>query len=472
MRIWERLFRKKKEEKPVDQSRPAAEARSINQPKTEETTPIKQPEPEEETTPINQPEPEEAAPVNQPEPEETADMPKQETQIPKTAEDYRREGIGLEEQEKLEEAFLKYEEAAKMDDVPSMMRIAKMYLSGKFRPVDSSNLSEILLQGGPVFPWSLRTEKKPDYQSGLEWLIKAADLGDGFACESAGNMMCSGLGCKADTERGVSYLEKAVASGQESARKYIYLYRIDDRELTDEEYETVLADFEKAADAGDDKAYELYSTLKGGTEKQLARLGYVLTAAQNIQKSGYEAFKYSFTPSGIPLIPVAFKRRSWRTFLRFNLDAWKEEYPLIAVASDILNIESLRKISWLLDHLHHAGIVGTAEYRSPAFGWLREEKEAVLIRLGTDDKLNDEELENVVDSFSLLDEEYMSESIAFMIDHGEKEYSLEVAGINGNKVEVLCRYSIGGSERVKQYFEPELISVDMQNLKPMPSPEE
>lgn len=145
----------------------------------------------------------------------------------------------------------------------------------------------------------------------------------------------------------------------------------------DEEYESCLAEFVKVADAEDDKAYELYATLKSGTQKQLVRLGYVLITVQNIQKTGYEPFKYSAVPSGIPLLPVASKCGAWRTFLRFNLDAWTERYPLIATASDILNADE----SWrLLEGLHHARIVGKAVYKSPEFGWLGEEKKAVVIR--------------------------------------------------------------------------------------------
>lgn len=387
-----------------------------------------------------------------------ADMLKQADQVPKDAGDYRREGFALEEQGRYEEAFLKYEEAAKMGDAQSMVCIARMYLSGEFRPVDSFNIAELMLQGGPIFPWSLRKDRHPDFKSGLEWMTKAADLGNGVACETVGNMLCNGMGCDADIEKGISYLEKAVAHGQKSAKKYLCLYRPDGKVLTDEEYETALADFEKAADAGDDRAYELYATLKSGTQKQLARLGHVLIAAQNIQKSGYEAFKCSSTPSGIPLIPVAPKRGAWQTFLRFNLDAWADELPLIAAASDILCVDHPR---WLLNQLHRARIVGTAKYRSPAFGWLQEEKEAVLIRLATDDTLSNEELKDVVDSFYLRDEEYNDGSVAFTVENGEKEYSFEVAGIKGDRIKILFRYTIGGSDRVKEYFEPELVSVTL-----------
>jgi len=391
---------------------------------------------------------------------ETVDMLKKSGRIPKDAEDYRREGLELEEQKKYEEAFRKYEEAAKLDDTPSMICIARMYLSGEFRPVEASNLSELLLGGGPIFPWSLRKEKQPDFKSGLEWLTKAADLGDALACETVGNMLCNGMGCKVDLDKGIRYLEKAASLGKESARRYLCLYRPDGRRLTDDEYETCLAEFTRAVEAGDDKAYALYATLKSGTQKQLARLGYTLISAQNIEKEGFEPFKYSMLPSGIPLLPVASKRRSWSTFLRFNLDAWAEKMPLIAVASDILNVQ---KPHWLLEVFRRARIVGTATYKSPAFGWLGEEKKAVLIRLGVEDEPADETVQAVVKSFALVEEEYAGDNIAFMVESGEKEYSFEVAGINGDRVDVLWRYTIGGSDRVHRYFEPELLSLEIDH---------
>ena len=374
-------------------------------------------------------------------------------------EKYRKEGIELERQGKYEEAYLKYEEAAGMNDKPSMVYIAKMYLSGNFRPLETSNLAALMLQGNPIFPWNQVSKKHPDYESGLAWLIKAADLGDGFSCELAGNMYAQGLGCKADMEKAVYYLKKALSNGQTSARKYICLYCPDGRKLSDEEYEDCLAEFVKAADSGDEKAYELYATLKSGTEKQLARLGHILISAQNIQKTGYELFSFSFSPSGIPLLPVASKRGAWKTFLRFNLDAWAEKNPLIAGSSDLDTEYEL------LSNLHHVRIVGKAAYRSPAFGWLREEKQAVLLRLGADDALDPDVMKNVVESFHLIEEEYMGDSIAFFPENGEKEYSFEIAGIQGNQVEVLWRYTIGGSDRVQNYFEPELISIERMDCQ-------
>ena len=381
----------------------------------------------------------------------------------KKKEQYRKEGLELEQQGKYEEAYIKYEEAGGMDDIPSMLYIARMYLSGNFRPVETSNLAELMLQGGPVFPWSQISEIHPDYESGLAWMTKAADLGDGFACEVAGNMIGQGLGCEADVEKAVYYLKKALSNGQKTAQKFIYLYCPDGRKLSDEEYENCLTEFVKAADSEDEKAYELYATLKSGTHRQLARLGHILISAQNTHKTEYELFTFSVSPSGIPLLPVVSKRGSWCTLLRFNLDAWAEKYPLIAISSDILHVE---RPDDLLCNFHHARIVGTATYRSPAFGWLdEEEKHALLLQLGVDDTLDADAIKEVVESFQLSEEEYLGDSIAFLVEIGEKEYSFEIAGIQGNQVEVLWRYTIGGSDRVQNYFEPELISIERMDCQ-------
>ena len=102
---------------------------------------------------------------------------------------------------------------------------------------------------------------------------------------------------------------------------------------------------------------------------------------------------------------------------------------------------------------------GNAVYRSPEFGWLREEKHAVLFRIDRNAHLSEEDLQTVVEQFCLIEEEYLPENAAFFTECGEKEYSVEVAAISGSKVDVLCRYTIGGSDVVHDYFEPELISL-------------
>ena len=120
-------------------------------------------------------------------------------------EQYRKEGFELEKQEKYEEAYRKYEAAAKLRDIPSMLCIAALYLSGHLRPVARSNFMELILQGTPIFPWDQNCEVCPDYKNALAWLIKAADLGDNSACEAVGIMICQGLGCEADVDKGIFY---------------------------------------------------------------------------------------------------------------------------------------------------------------------------------------------------------------------------------------------------------------------------
>lgn len=48
-----------------------------------------------------------------------------------------------------------------------------------------------------------------------------------------------------------------------------------------------------------------------------------------------------------------------------------------------------------------------------------------------------------------------------MVECGEKEYSFEITGIRDDKVEVLWRYKIVGSDRVHEYFEPQLVSMEI-----------
>ncbi len=369
-----------------------------------------------------------------------------------------KKGLALEKEGKLEEAYKKYEQGANLKDPKAMVAIARLYLSGKFRSVTKSNLADVLFGGGPVFPWSVQTIEEPDYESGIQWLKKAADLNDAQALGVLGNMLSSGVGCKADVEKGLEYLEKAAEKGNASAKNDICLYRPDGKQLSDEEYEKCLSDFVKAADAGDDKAFPLYATLKSGTDKQKARLGYALMAAQNAGHGWDERLKPSFLPSGIPLFPAATKRGAWRTFVRFDLNAFKEKYPLILVSSDILDVE---KPEWLLESFHKAEIVGTAEYVSPEFGWLCEKKKAVAIRLGENNALSEQELERVKRDFYLIPDEYEPDHVAFFVEHGEKEYSFEIAGVNGDKVDVLWRYTIGGSVQVRRYCEPSLTALTL-----------
>ena len=362
-------------------------------------------------------------------------------------------GLALEKEGKLEEAYKEYEKGAHLNDPKAMVAIARLYIIGKFRPVTKSNLGDVLLGGGPIFPWSVQNWEEPDYESGIKWLKKAADFGDTKALSVLGNMLSSGVGVKADIEKGLEYLYKAAKKGDISVKKDICLYRPDGKSLSDEEYEKCLSEFVNAADSDDTGAFPLYATLKSGTDKQQARFGYEIMAARNAGRGWDERFKASYLPSGIPLFPAAAKRGAWQTFVRIDLNGFKDKYPLIAVSSDILDPD---RPQYLLESLHKGKIVGKAKYTSPDFGWLKREKEAVVIRLGTENTLSEQELEKVKSDFYLISDEYEPENVAFFVETGEKEYSFEIAGIADNKVDVLWRYTIGGSDRVDHYFEPKL----------------
>lgn len=369
-----------------------------------------------------------------------------------------KKGLALEKEGKLEEAYKEYEKGASLNDPKAMVAIARLYISGKFRPVTKSNLADMLFGGGPIFPWSVQNREEPDYESGVKWLKKAADLEDAKALCILGNMLASGVGVKADVEKGLEYLNKAAKKGDVSAKNDICLYRPDGKSLSDEEYEKCLSEFVNAANSGDIKAFSLYATLKSGTDKQQARLGYEIMAAQNAGREWDGRFKASHLPSSIPLFPAAAKRGAWQTFVRFDLNAFKEKYPLILVSSDILDVE---RPEYLLESFHKAEIVGTAEYVSPEFGWLCEKKQAVAIHLGSGNALDGQALERVKRDFCLIPDEYEPDNVAFFVETGEKEYSFEIAGVNGDQVDVLWKYTIGGSDQVRRYFEPELIELNL-----------
>ena len=131
-----------------------------------------------------------------------------------------REGEELREQGNTDEAYRKYEQAAGLGSTEAMLAIAGLYMNG-FRAVQQSSLAEVLLKGGAVFPWDIRTGKQPDVKSVFEWTLKAAEAGNPNACELAGLLLCEGAGCRPDPETGLKYLETALENGIPSAQKWI-----------------------------------------------------------------------------------------------------------------------------------------------------------------------------------------------------------------------------------------------------------
>ena len=354
----------------------------------------------------------------------------------------------------LESAYEQYCKAAELGSTDAMVRIATLYYAKMFRPVEQNNMIELFLQGIPAFPWNTVNLKVPDHKSALEWFRRAADLKHPAAACMAGSMLCEGVGCKADKTAGIHYLEAAADAGLIEARNALCIYgNHPHQEFTREEYERKLAQFTAAA--GTDDAYPLYAQLKGGREHFLAWLGYILVTAKNAGNKDLAPFQYSTTASGIPLIPVCPKRVAWKTFIRVDLNAFAAEDTLIAISSDI----DPRSI---LGYVHKLSPAGTAVYRSPEFGWLHEEKHAYLYRIDRNATLDKETLDTLAGDFCLIPEEYQPDNVAFLTEYGEKEYSVEIAAIHGSNVDVLFRYTIGGSDSVHNYFQPELISLNLE----------
>lgn len=296
-----------------------------------------------------------------------------------------------------------------------------------------------------------------DYKNAFEWGIRAANAGNVLAAYLTGCLLCEGLGCKKDIEAGILYLRQAIAGGVQQAAIAIGLYWIDQTTtLTDEEYEKKLADFVSAVYANDSACYQLYSMLKGGTDKQLARLGNVLVTASNAyrQRERYQLFQYSYTKSGVPLIPVYAKRGTWKTFLRFDINAFESEKILIGLASDL-------DPDTILCQAHRLKKAGSAVYRSPAFGWLEEEKVAKLFEIDRSIGLSVEAMKKVAADFDLKEEEYCGKNVAFLIENGEKEYSVEIIAVVEDRVDILFRYTIGGSDEVASACEPVLVKKEI-----------
>ncbi len=370
-----------------------------------------------------------------------------------------KKGRAAQEQKKLEEAYAFYEQAAGLGNADAMIAIGRMYMHHGFRPVKTSNLLQSLSLGMPIFPWDVQEKLVPDTKTALSWYRKAADQGHAEGMRIAGTMLCAGEYCPQDLDAGLQYLDKAVAKGNTMARWMRCLYsKPQRRDVPDAQYERWLASFRKAADAGTVNMYELYEWLKSGSDAQLARLGYVLTTARNIGKKGYEQFKYLFADNGTPLIPAAVKRGSWQSFIRIDLNAFASRETYLAFSSDIDPECTLRCC-------HRLERCGTAVYESPAFGWLREEKHALLLRMAPDKCLDGEALRKAVADFLLIPEEYETRSAAFFVEDGEKEYSVEIAAITGDKVDVLLRYTIGGSDHVHEFFPPRLVSIHPEEPK-------
>ena len=110
-------------------------------------------------------------------------------------------------------------------------------------------------------------------------------------------------------------------------------------------------------------------------------------------------------------------------------------------------------------------IVGEAVYKSPSFGWLREEKTAAVLQVDSFVCLDEQKVADVARRYMLRSDEYLPSNVAFFEENGEKEYSVEIAEIKNDSVNVMYRYTIGGRDDVKSFFAPELIELILFEAK-------
>lgn len=362
------------------------------------------------------------------------------------------EGKAAQERGDFNNAYECYREAAQTGSDEAMMAIARLFLHTCFRQESRNDWAQIALTGVPVLPWDMHGANGQNFEGALYWAKKAAETGNAEGCCLAGNMLCAGVGCQANPEAGILYLKTAVNKGLDRAQDLLYIFQPGKISLADSDYTETLAQLETALKTESADAFRLYYALKKGNERQLAKLGYVLTAAKNRGSLNAALIPTIVSPSGVPNLPAAPKRGHFATLVRFNFEAFSDERPLILFSSDIAPDK-------LITRLHRAEIVGTAKYLSPAFGWLENEKNALLLRLDRALPASAEELKTIAESFGLAEEEYEPDNIAFFTEDGEKEYSVEIACLNGLDVDVLFRYTIGGNNDVKRYFAPRLLSL-------------
>lgn len=377
-------------------------------------------------------------------------------------------GRSEEAQNNLEGAYGAYEQAAALGSGEAMLAIAALYQEKRYRMVETDNVAELLQKGIPLLPWMVVKKTEPNYAAALEWYCKAAEHGEARGYALAGVMLCEGIAGSPDLDKGLSYLQKAAAMGIQEAQPAIAIYaKARNADISDAEYDNLLREFISAVEEGNPQRYALYYVLKGGTDRQKTKLGYALVTRRNLNDPRYGEFKYLVRPDGVPLIPCSARRTCWKTFIRIDLNAFSDDDVLIGYSSDFLYSNLFDSDSpFFYDPIRSLGRlkrVGVAAYTSPAFGWLREKKRAIVFKIARENFPEQSEMERIAGENGLQPMEYTPEHVAFLLEDGEKEYSSEIVAIANGKVQVLFRYTVDGSDVIHQTFEPELLELKLDN---------
>lgn len=356
--------------------------------------------------------------------------------------------VEFEESDNLEDAYQCYLKAAEAGMPEAMFKLYDLFVNKGFHAKEENNMLEQALSGKPVMPWDVFSHASPDVKSGLYWLSRAAGLGHAEACCSYGYGLCE----SGDTDNGLHFLKQSADKGNKAACRLVSYFTKHDS-ISDEQYDEEL---ERLFNADGKLDIEVAGILKDGNPKQLAKYGHTLMTRFNNGTIDGNLMNFLMPKSdGIPYFPVAPKRGRWETFVRVNKDALPDG-TLLTFTSDIhVEPKSLQGLR----------VVGEAVYKSPSFGWLREEKTAAVLQVDSFVCLDEQKVADVARRYMLRSDEYLPSNVAFFEENGEKEYSVEIAEFNNGSVNVMYRYTIGGSDDVKSFFTPELIELILFEAK-------
>jgi hypothetical protein len=358
------------------------------------------------------------------------------------------------------------EKAADMGSTDAMHFIGNMFFYNHFRPVKKGTadfLKKALQNNGSVMPWDMTDEYEPDYRSAYKWYLRAAENGNGDSMNNVGNMLYLGSGCEKDVEKAKYWLQKAIEKGVPYAMKAYQAY-FGDITLpykSDKEYKALLDEFEDCANRGlAGRCHELHGKLIIGTDRQLAKFGYVIAKGKYNTGGLYQEFDYPRRKDGEPYSPVHQFRGEWRSYVRIDLNAFDDDAPVLSLTWDGHLWDGLTTLKCITQ------LQGELTYTSGEFGWSPEQKMAYLLKIDKTIPVHFPKSENnwlnitENDLPDILKERLEKDGEAWFIDWGEKEYSVEICQIKDNKAIILYRYTIGGwNQGDKSPSEAKIISV-------------
>lgn len=345
-----------------------------------------------------------------------------------------RRGLEFEREDRLDQAFVCYKQAAATGNSEAMFAIGNLYFYKKYRGIKNP-------LAGLMMPWD-DVPVQPDVRSAFDWFLRAAKAGNVNAMSNVGVMLCNGIGCAKDPKQARGWLEKAARSGNRYAAKALrdfFETPVTDA-LPDEEYDRRLDGFCAAVSVSDSpEARGTFERLMSGTEEQLSRLGLRLAEGRYGRGGAFWEYEYPNLSKDRSCAPVVSFRCGWASAVLVNLRAFPEGELALTFASDIgqdlIPVWGIRESGEL------------AEYDASDFGWLNHRRRARVLRPAPgyrNDKASEELKYCAVDIPGLLEHLKLTEHEALLIENGGKEYSVEIGHLAGDELRILLRYTIGG----------------------------